>query len=140
MIIAAAALKNTAPVAAPTVTTTVALLMGGNGHWTFVAALLGIAFGALYRAGQNVSDRKEWSDISRDVVVSCLIGGANAVLVLAVAEYFGLSLLLTLLTGVFIGATGVRGIPAAQRVLTDVLRGRLGLPPQRPPDQEDQGG
>ena len=89
------------------------------------AVVAGLAFGAMWRAGSLSSEGKPGSAIRKDLMISVLVGGANAVLVLSLAELMGLGPLLTMGLGTLVGATGLRAVPEARDALLDALRRKL---------------
>lgn len=70
--------------------------------------LIGIPLGIMFRTARLIGDRKSRDEITRDVLVSALISGANFVLAAMIATRFGLSYLEALLASVIIAATGVK--------------------------------
>ena len=92
-------------------------LAGGQQMFAFVmdpklamVILIGIPLGIMFRAARLIGDRKSKDEISRDVIVSLLISGANFVLAAMVATRLGLSYLEALLASVIVAATGVKAI------------------------------
>lgn len=120
-------LAGTAAKAAPAVLPPVLIAtsyLGLDGHALLKTAgvLLGIGFGAMWRAGMLRSEGKSWAHVRSDLAVSGLIGGGNAILCLAIVELFGLGALLAMGTGVMVGATGLRALPALRSTLIGALQ------------------
>lgn len=89
------------------------------------AVLLGLAFGAMWRAGSLASEGKAWPKIRSDLGISALIGGANAVLTLSLVDLLKIGPLLAMGLGVIIGATGLRALPEIRDAVAAGLRRRL---------------
>lgn len=97
-----------------------------EGAIVMLAAVLGgLIFGGMWRAGSLVSEGKGWSTIRRDVAISLLIGGANAILTLAVINLLGLGVLLGMATAVVIGATGLRALPEIKAAFLGYARRKI---------------
>ena len=124
MDISAVAAKN-APILTPLVTGAGAVLQGSDTLVTVGAVIVGLVFGAMWRTGSFLTDGKSWKEIRADLLISVLIGGANALLALALAEWFGLSLLFTMALGAVIGATGLRALPELRDAILVALKRRL---------------
>ena len=124
MDISAVAAKN-APILTPLVTGAGAVLQGSDTLVTVGAVVVGLVFGAMWRTGSFLTDGKTWKEIRADLLISVLIGGANALLALALAEWFGLSLLFTMALGAVIGATGLRALPELRDAILVALKRRL---------------
>lgn len=91
-----------------------------------VAAVLGgLALGAMWRAGSMRGDGKSWAAVRADLGISALIGGANAVLALALVEIFAVGIMFAMAIGVIVGATGLRALPEIKEVFVTVMRRRL---------------
>lgn len=89
------------------------------------AVLVGLAFGALWRAGSLTSEGKGWTAVRKDLLVSSLIGGANAVLALSLVELMGIRPLPAMGIGVLVGATGLRALPEIKEAVTVALKRKL---------------
>lgn len=89
------------------------------------AVCIGLLFGAMWRAASLHSEGKTWREVRRDLVISALIGGANAVLALALVDWFDLGVLFAMAVGVVIGGTGLRALPEIRDALVGMLRRRL---------------
>lgn len=91
-----------------------------------VAAVLGgLALGAMWRAGSMRGEGKSWAVVRADLGISALIGGANAVLALALVDFFKVGLMFGMAIGVIIGATGLRALPEIREMVVTVLRRKL---------------
>lgn len=113
MSVSAVAAKN-APVVLPLVG---GALTTGELPAQVAAVAVGLFFGAMWRAGSLHSEGKTWKAVRTDLVVSILIGGANAVLALALVDILGVGPLLAMAIGTVIGATGLRAMPEAKAAL-----------------------
>lgn len=106
-----------------------ALMAGLAAHSEIVAqvaaVLAGLTMGAMWRAGSLRSEGALWLAVRSDLAISGLIGGANAVLALALADWLNLSVLLTMALAVVVGATGLRALPEIKDALATVLRRKL---------------
>lgn len=118
----AIAAKN-APVVAPIVTG--ALALHSDMLVTVGAVVIGLVFGAMWRTGSFLNEGKSWAEIRADLLVSLLIGGANALLTLALVDWLNLGLLFTMALGAIIGATGLRALPEIRDALIGAARRRL---------------
>lgn len=92
---------------------------------TVGAVIVGLIFGATWRTGSFLSDGKSWKEIRADLLISVLIGGANALLALALADWLDLSLLFTMALGAVIGATGLRALPELRDALLVAAKRKL---------------
>jgi hypothetical protein len=90
-----------------------------------LSVCVGLSMGAAWRAGSLLNDGKEWRAVWRDLLVSVFIGGANAVLTLALADFADLGPLMAMALGVLVGATGLRAVPEVKAVVVDLLKRRL---------------
>lgn len=90
-----------------------------------VAVIIGMAFGAMWRAGSLVGKGKSWPAIRSDLLVSLMIGGANAVLALTIAEWMDAGPLFSMSIGVLVGATGLHALPMIRDNLLETARKRL---------------
>ena len=124
MDISAVAAKN-APIVTPLITGAGAVLQGSDTLVTVGAVIVGLVFGATWRTGSFLSDGKSWKEIRADLLVSILIGGANALLALALSDWLDLSLLFTMALGAVIGATGLRALPEVRDALLIAAKRRL---------------
>lgn len=122
MSAAGVAAKN-APVVAPIVAG--ALALNNDTLVTVGAVIVGLVFGAMWRTGSFLSEGKSWAEIRADLLVSVLIGGANAILTLALVDWLDLGLLFTMALGAVVGATGLRALPEIREALIGVARRRL---------------
>jgi len=120
--ITAIAGKN-APVIAPIVAG--ALAVNSDTLVTVGAGVLGLFFGAMWRTGSFISEGKTWPEIRSDWFISITIGGANAVLTLALVEWLSFGLMFTMAMGVVIGATGLRALPELRAALMEAAKRRL---------------
>lgn len=118
----AVAAKN-APIIAPIIAG--ALALHSDTLITIGAVVLGLVFGALWRTGSLISEGKTWGEIRIDWFVSLMIGGANAILTLALVDWLNLGLLFTMALGVVIGATGLRALPEIKDALMAAARRKL---------------
>ncbi len=89
------------------------------------AICVGLLFGAMWRAGSLANEGKTWSMVRTDLLISILIGGANAVLVMALVDLANVGPLLAMAGGVIVGATGLRALPEMRKALLDSARARL---------------
>lgn len=122
MSITGVAAKN-APVVAPIVAG--ALALNNDALVTIGAVVIGLVFGAMWRTGSFLSEGKSWIEIRADLTVSVLIGGANAILTLALVDWLQLGLLFTMAMGAVIGATGLRALPEIREAVIGAARRRL---------------
>lgn len=90
-----------------------------------IAVVTGLVFGAMWRAADLHHEGKSWREVRSDLAISAMIGGANAVLALALVDRADLSVLSAMAVGVIIGATGLRAVPKIRDVLFDIMRRRL---------------
>lgn len=112
-----------APVTLPVLAGGAALAMDGHTALRISAVIVGLAFGAMWRAGSLRSEGKVWADVRADLFVSILIGGANAVLALWIANWTGVGILAAMAIGVITGATGLRALPEIKdAVMASVIR------------------
>lgn len=121
MTIGTIAAKN-APVVIPL---TFAALVGNETFLEIAAVCSGIVLGAMWRAANLRSEGKTWSVVRSDLTISVLVGGANAVLALALVEWLDVGRIMAMGIGVMIGATGLRAVPEARDVLISALRRKL---------------
>ena len=124
MDVSAVAAKN-APVVTPLITGAGAVLQGSDTLVTVGAVVVGLVFGAMWRTGSFLSEGKTWKAIRADLLVSVLIGGANAILALALVDWLNVGLLFTMALGAVIGATGLRALPEARDALLGAARRKL---------------
>lgn len=99
----------------------------------------GILLGMLWRAGSLRGEGRTWADVRSDLTVSALIGGANAVLALAIVQAFEGSVMFAMAAGVLIGATGLRALPEIKEALMNAARRKLlgdNVALIQPPDPE----
>lgn len=89
------------------------------------AVIGGLALGAMWRAGSLRSEGRSWDTVRGDLAISAMIGGANAVLTLALAQWLQVGVMVAMLLGVLVGATGIRAVPAARDAVLDLLRRKL---------------
>lgn len=122
MSVSAVASKN-APVIAPIIGA--ALALHSDTIITVGAVVIGLFFGALWRTGSLLSERRPFKDIRTDWFISITIGGANAILTLALVEWLELNPLLTMGMGAVIGATGLRALPEIKDALMNMAARRL---------------
>jgi len=120
---AAALVTKNAPVIAPIVAGGIAL--HSDAFITISAIVAGLFFGAMWRTGSFISEGKTWREIRLDWFISVTIGGANAVLTLALVDWLNLGVLLTMAMGVIIGATGLRALPLLRAALLNTARRKL---------------
>lgn len=120
---ATAAVAKNAPVIAPIVAG--ALAFNSDALITIGAVVLGLFFGAMWRTGSFISEGKSWPEIRSDWFISITIGGANAVLTLALVEWLSFGLMFTMAMGVVIGATGLRALPEIRAAFMEAARRRL---------------
>ncbi len=123
------AVALTAKQSAPHVAITgAAVFAAADGHlgWRAGAVTLGLVAGAMWRAGNLKSEGRDAASIRADLIVSALIGLANAVLALAIVDWMGVGILLAMVVGVLVGATGVRAIPEVRDLLVETLKRKLG--------------
>lgn len=90
-----------------------------------LSVCVGLSLGAAWRAGSLLNEGKTWKDVWRDLLVSIFIGGANAVLTIALADLVNIGPLLAMALGVLVGATGLRAVPEVKAVVVDLLKRRL---------------
>lgn len=125
-MIANIAITKHAPVIAPPVSAVIAdLAFDGDTFAKLLAVVAGLAFGAMWRVGSLRSERKEWVDVRADVFISTMIGGANAVMALAIVQYFGFNTLFSMAIGVVVGATGLRALPEIRAAIVGIVRKKL---------------
>lgn len=122
MSAAGVAAKN-APVVAPLVAG--ALAFENDALVTVGAVIVGLVFGAMWRTGSFLNEGKAWTEIRSDLLVSLLIGGANAILTLALVDWLELGMLFTMATGAVVGATGLRALPEIRDAFIGAARRRL---------------
>lgn len=122
MNVSAVAAKN-APVIAPLAAGSVAI--NSDTMVTVGAVVIGLVFGAMWRTGSFLSEGKSWTEIRSDLLISLLIGGANALLTLALVDWLNLGLLFTMAMGALVGATGLRALPEVRDAITASLKRRL---------------
>lgn len=96
---------------------TASLVLNQDALVMVLAVIGGLIFGGMWRAGSLASEGKNWSVIGRDAFISLLIGGANAILTLAVIKVLDLGVLLGMAAAAVIGATGVRALPEIRSAL-----------------------
>lgn len=89
------------------------------------AVLVGLIFGAMWRAGSLKSEGKAWTTIKTDLLISVLIGGANAVLALALIDWLAVGPLFSMVVGVIVGATGLQTLPTVRDAVVEAARRRL---------------
>jgi hypothetical protein len=89
------------------------------------AVVGGLALGAMWRAGSMRGEGKPWGAVRSDLAVSGLIGGANAVLCLALVELFDASEMFAMAIAVIVGATGLRALPEIKKAFMDTMRRKL---------------
>lgn len=85
----------------------------------------GILLGMLWRAGSLVGEGRSWAAVRGDLIVSALIGGANAVLALTIVQVFDAPVMVAMTVGVIIGATGLRALPEIKAALMSAARRKL---------------
>ena len=85
----------------------------------------GLAFGAMWRAGSMRGDGKSWTAVRADLGISALIGGANAVLALALVELLHIGIASSMAVGVIVGATGLRALPEIKEMFVTVMKRKL---------------
>lgn len=117
---ASAVASKYAPVIAPIIGA--ALALHSDTIITVGAVVIGLFFGALWRTGSLLSEQRPFKDIRTDWFISITIGGANAILTLALVEWLELNPLLTMGMGAVIGATGLRALPE----IKDMIVGAVG--------------
>lgn len=122
--ISATAVAKKAPLVAPTAGALLADAIGGADALRVVAVMGGLALGAMWRAGSLKSEGKDWAAVRSDMAVSVLIGGANAVVTLALVDYFGAGILFAMAIGVAVGATGVRVVPELRDAVWGLVKRR----------------
>lgn len=93
---------------------------------TIAIVLLGILFGAMWRAADIMNKGGNWLKVRHDLFVSCLAGGANAIMALGLIQYIQTGAILSLVIAMLVGATGVRGVQWAYKIATSMLAERLG--------------
>ncbi len=120
----AIAAKN-APVLAPIATGAGAVAINSDTLVTVGAVVVGLVFGAMWRTGSFLSEGREWREIRSDLLVSVLIGGANALLTLALVDMLNVGIMFTMALGAVIGATGLRALPEVKDALLNALRRKL---------------
>lgn len=89
------------------------------------AVVGGILLGMLWRAGSLRGEGRSWASVRNDLGVSALIGGANAVLAMAIVQAFDTSVIFAMAAGVVIGATGVRALPEIKAAIVNAARRKL---------------
>jgi hypothetical protein len=94
--------------------------------WWALLIPSGLIVGMLARAGRMVGENRASDEIWRDLVVSLLIGGANAVLAALLIHSFGLDYLKGLAVSVLCGFGGVKSIESAARWAQRHVREDLG--------------
>lgn len=116
-----ATLKQIAPTVA---ITSIAGAAAMDGHfWArIIAVVVGLVLGAVWRAGSFRSEGKNWDTVWSDLIVSGLIGGANAVIAIIIVDYFGASVLISMGIGVLVGATGVRAVQEAREIFINFVK------------------
>ena len=121
MITSSVVAKN-APVVAPIALTAILPLQ----TWIDIGAVCaGLAFGAMWRAANLRNEGKAWRAVRSDIAISIMIGGANAVLALALVEWLEVGRIIAMTIGVLVGATGLRAVPEAKSVLVNAMRRKL---------------
>lgn len=75
-----------------------------------IVILIGLPIGIMFRAARLIGDKQPKDAITRDLIVSLLISGANFVLAATLAVRLDLNYLEALLAAVVIGATGVKAL------------------------------
>lgn len=90
-----------------------------------LAVCIGLLFGAMWRAGSLIGEGKTWPLIRSDLLVSLMIGGANAVLALAIVEWLEIGPLFSMAIGVLVGATGLHALPAIRDSLVESAKAKL---------------
>ena len=136
MSILGVAAKN-APVVAPIVAGV--LTFNNDAVVTVGAVIIGLVFGAMWRTGSFLSEGRAWREIRADLLISLLIGGANAILTLALVDWLDLDMLFTMALGAVVGATGLRALPEVRDSLIGAARRRLlseGVVVVNPPDAD----
>lgn len=79
--------------------------------WAFVPFVLVAMIAAwMARAGQRVAAREAWPEIRRDLIVSLLIGGGNAILAAAIIVQFDLGYPAAMAVAFFLALGGVETI------------------------------
>lgn len=102
---------------------------------TIAIVLLGILFGAMWRAADIMNKGGNWLTVRHDLFISCLAGGANAIMALGIIQYIQTGAVLSLVIAMLVGATGVRGVQWAYKIATSMLADRLGAnTPKAPTD------
>lgn len=114
-----------APIAAPTFAAVFADLIEPHSVLRLGAVVAGLAFGAAWRAAALRDEGKSWGDVRRDLGISALIGGANAVIALALTDWFGVGVLSAMAIAVLVGATGLRAVPEARDAILNIARRKL---------------
>lgn len=85
----------------------------------------GLALGAMWRAGSMRAEGAAWGAVRSDLAISALIGGANAVLALALIQWSGMGVTAAMAIGVLVGATGLRALPEIKNLLYSAARHKL---------------
>jgi hypothetical protein len=112
-----------APAALPVLTA--ALAAHSDTLWKIGAVIGGLILGAMWRAGSLRGDGKSWAMVRSDLGVSGLIGGANAVLTLALVQAFQMNVMFAMAIAVIVGATGLRALPEIKAGLIGYARRKL---------------
>lgn len=85
----------------------------------------GLLLGAMWRAGSLRGEGQEWGPVRHDLMISALIGGANSVLAIALAEWLQLGVMSSMAVGVVIGATGLRALPEIRDAFIGMAKRKL---------------
>lgn len=116
-----ATLKHVAPTVAIT-SIAGAAAADGDFWYRILAVVIGLILGAVWRAGSIRSEGKNWDSVWSDLIISALIGGANAVMAMIIVDHFGTSILISMGIGVLVGATGVRAIQEAKEIAMNFVK------------------
>lgn len=81
--------------------------------WWLIVIPLGLVIGTMAQTGRMVRNRRTWDDIKNELIVSALVGGANALLAALVIASAGLNYLQGLVIAALCAFGGVRTIEAA---------------------------
>jgi hypothetical protein len=99
-----------------------------------VALICGLLFGAMWRASDLLQKGNDWIMVRRDLLISCLAGGANAVIALGLISWFVTGPIMSMVIATLVSATGVRGVLWAQKIGLGILEQKFG-PVSKLPDE-----
>ena len=90
-----------------------------------LAVCVGLMCGAMWRAGSLFNEGKPWRAVWVDLFVSAMIGGANAVLTVALADLTGVGPLLTMALASWSARPVCARFPEMKAVVVDLIKRRL---------------